>query len=232
MLNLKQKALLSVATAKALQEGSGIEIEKRTLHEGEFAPIESKNRSGGVVFNNSLISGELAKGAGFCFLPVIDHLGTQSLGLFLFSKMSGKLINIANVDPEQTASMVADLMVSASQYEDPTIASNVIESVTKSVVECDYQIKSTLLQSSRNALNEVFEPMVQKRLEAQKKDFDATLANVQQEAETKITKTMVNQFLKLAEIATEAKTSVRNERYENELLPTVKKLAVIAKKYE
>jgi len=232
MLNAKQKALLSVAIAKTLQEGSGIEIESRKLHAGEFAPIESKNQSGGVVFNNSLIPEDVSKELGFCFLPVVDSFGEEKLGLFMFGKGSGKLINIANVDPALSASMTADLLCSAGQYDNPVIASEVVLSISKAVVECDYQIKSTLLQSSRNALNEVFEPLVQKRLQSQQKAFDATVADIQAKAETKVTKMLVNQFLKLAEIATESRTSIRNERFESEMLPTVKKLSLIAKKYE
>jgi len=231
MLNQKQKALLSVAAAKTLEEGSGITINDRQLAQGEFAPIESKDQSGGIVFSQSLVPDDICKSAGVCFMPVVDSFGKESLGLFIFSPANHKLINIGNFDPDLAGSLVGDLMVSTLSFSSE-VAANVNTAVTKAVIECDYKLKDHLLENSKNALNKSFETVIKKRLDAQQKAFDATVKDIQDRAETKAAKLFTKQFLKVAEVCAETRTSVRDELYKETVLPIVKNLVKVSKRYE
>lgn len=230
-LNKKQQAILSVAVASTLNEGSGIELSDRELKGNEFAPCLSAKKSGGVIFNSALISPEIAKHLGFTFLPVIDAKGEESLGFFIYGDRGdgAKLTPLFNIDIRNAATLVGDLMTSALHLSDTTIASEVSSMVQEAVLACDMPLKEHLLANSTKALEQAFESATKARLEAQQKAFDATVKAIEANAEEKACKMMIKKIAELADIAATDRLHDRMERL-NLVLPEVKALMEIAKK--
>jgi hypothetical protein len=224
MLNDKQKSLLSLAVAKSINQGSGIEIADRALNPGEFAPIVSVKKSGGVVFNTQSIPQAVCEKLGLTFLPVVDHQGCEQLALCVHGGDSAgyKLIPLALIDARDAASLVSDLMVSASHYSDPTLAAEVTKSISDAVIAGDLGLKDALVSNTEQALQKSFANLVNKRLEAKQREFDAAIAEIERRAEAKAANVYAKQLLELAEIAGVDQTSVRHARLA-EMLPEIKK---------
>lgn len=224
-MNAKQKALLSLAVSKTLEQGSGIEIADRKLTPGEFAPILSKNNSGGVVFKTQSVSQELCGSLGVAFLPVVDHDGREQLGLFLHGS-NFKLACLARIDAKQAQSLIGDLMASAAHYSDPILQAEVVKSIGQAVVANDMDLKEALVLNTERALQKSFTKAITKRLDAKQREFDAAVAEIERQAVIKAQAAITKSMLELAEVASIDQTSVRHARL-SELLPTIK--AMVAK---
>jgi hypothetical protein len=225
MLNDKQRALLTLAASKTLAQGSGIEIADRQLQSGEFAPIESAKKSGGVIFSAQSIPQEISRKMGVTFLPVLDHTGEEQLALCIHGGDSAgyKLMPLCRIDAGAAGGLVADLMLSAAQYSDPTLQASVVKSVTEAVLASDLAVKDALVANSEQALQTAFSKMISKRLEARQKEFDAAVATIEQKATERASKRFAKAMMELSSIAAEDQRSVRHARL-SEMLPTIKGL--------
>jgi hypothetical protein len=221
-MNQKQKALLSLAVSKTLEQGSGVEIADRKLVPGEFAPIMSKNNSGGVVFKTQSIPQDVCESLGVAFLPVVDHNGREQLGLFLHGT-NFKLVPLARLDAKQAQSLIADLMASAAHYSDPLIQAEVVKGIGQAVVANDMALKDELVLNTERALQKSFSKMITKRLDAKQREFDAAVAEIERQAVIKAQAAITKSMLELAEVASIDQTSVRHARL-SELLPTIKNM--------
>lgn len=221
-MNEKQKALLSLAVSKTLEVGSGIEIADRTLKAGEFAPILSKNKSGGVVFSAQSIPQEVCKTLGVAFLPVVDADGREELGLFVYGE-NFKLVPLARIDACQATSLVSDLIVSASHYSDPVLQAEVVKAIGDAAIAGDMSIKEALVLNTEAALQASFATIISRRLEAKQREFDAAVAEIERQATAKAQAAIAKSMLELAEVASIDQTSVRHARL-SELLPTIKNM--------
>jgi hypothetical protein len=221
-MNQKQKALLSLAVSKTLEQGSGIEIADRKLAPGEFAPIMSKNKSGGVVFKTQSIPQDVCESLGVAFLPVVDHNGREQLGLFLHGT-NFKLVPFARLDAKQAQSLIADLMASAAHYSEPLMQAEVVKGIGQAVVANDMALKDELVLNTERALQKSFSKMITKRLDAKQREFDAAVAEIERQAVIKAQAAITKSILELAEVASIDQTSVRHARL-SELLPTIKNM--------
>lgn len=219
-MNDKQKALLSIAVQKTLDAGSGIVLDDRPLKAGEFAPIESKHNSGGVIFSTQSIPQEVCQTLGLAFLPVVDHDGREQLALCLHGE-NYKLVTLARVDAKAAGGLISDLMLSAAQYTDPTTQADVVKAVTDAVLASDLQVKESLCDNSESAMQNVFAKMIAKRMETAQRHFDATIAEIERSAQMKAAQFYQKQLLELAEIASVDQTSIRRARL-SEMMPEIK----------
>lgn len=227
MLNKKQEAILSIAVNQAIKNGSGIQIADRPLEPGEFAPTMSAKESGGLIFNNLLIPQDAANHIGFSFIPTIDADGQEMLGLFMHA--GRKLVPVVLINPKDAGSLVSDLMLSASHYQDPLIAAAVTKTVQDCVIASDMPLKEALLGNTKKAINDAFESAVQARLEVQQKQWAAALSDIEEKAQIKASKKFSAALLAVADIASTDQLKNRLEMLE-EIMPEIKSLCEMSLK--
>lgn len=216
MLTQKQKSVLSAAASRAIETGSGVQIESRTLKAGEFAPIASLDRSGGLIFKSSLIPMGISDQVGLCIIPVVDHAGSERLGLFIHgAKASTKgLACLAMLDPSVAGALTSDLMAASTMFSDPQTAASVAKSVADAAIALDLPIKEKLAQHSHMVIKAAMGSEASGQAKLQEAVYAAAIANLEAEADKRAAKRFAKDALALAEIAAEPRTSVRSEALE------------------
>jgi len=218
-LNNRQQSLLNIHITKAVIEGNSENASGRKLKAGEFKPCLAEGDSG-AIWQKSGLPQEL--NVKFVFMPVVTHESKELLGVFIGGK--GFIsIPLALINPEDTAELINDLMVSAAQYSDGTILAEVSKRVQDVVLAFDLPIKKQLLKNSQEALALATHELVEKRAEAKTKHFEATIDAIKARAELKMAKAFASTLVELTTIALIADDQERKTRADS-IVPDVKRI--------
>jgi hypothetical protein len=224
-LNNRQQSLLNIHITKSIAEGNASDASGRELQPGEFKPCLA-NAESGAIWSKTGIPSEV--NPGFVFMPVVNDQGKESLGLFLHGS-KGNALPMALIEPDAAPGLISDLMMSAAQYSDATILAEVSKRVQDVVLACDLPIKKQLMAHSEEALEAAMAQLVEKRVAAKTKHFEATVDSIEARAELKMARVFASKLAELASIAVTPDDFERKLKMDS-IMPEVKRILEVATK--